>query len=501
MKKRHSKLVFTVAALGACTILGGCFAEKPVRYQPLTRAKPVEKKPVATPLAVAATPVDESEMVAAADAAADAKPATPAASLSRQTARDWLQANEAALLKLLPKEDAPALTTMRLCNVTTPIDMAQHFDVDPEKLHKLLHNYSGIMHTAQAAGRNDALNAPAPPWPGFEDVWIPMAHDPNGLELSCRVGYAMKGDKPADADCIVLLPGIFGDNAVGRTREIAIALRDSGHHVCAVELRGCGQTEARFPDHTMTFGTLEAGDLLAVADWLEQKPHVRDTGMISFCWGSNTALITAWEDGRKRDDPLVTPALASQLRPHNGRRHFEAGILLFSAVFPFEEVCDECEEEWTLVENPILNSLQNEITERMARKGFPTPDGDLRRLIDIEGTRALGYADGVRDGYDYLRLFPYQYRPFRNKLEDIRVPTLIVHAANDPLTDSQPLADLIAKTKNKNVAALILPGGGHVGFGPYAPDFFYSLILGFFDAENGVTGDGLRRSAVAAAAE
>ncbi|MGE3180731.1 MAG: alpha/beta fold hydrolase, partial [Phycisphaerae bacterium] len=291
-----------------------------------------------------------------------------------------------------------------------------------------------------------------------------------------------------------LLPGIFGDNSVGRTRDIAMALRDSGFHVCAVELRGCGQTEKRFPDHRMTFGTYESGDLLALADWLEQKPHVRRTGLIGFCWGSNVGLVTAWEDGRADDDPGVSDLIQEKLRPRDGKVHFQAGMLLFSSVLPFEDVCDACETTWSVVSNPILDRLQNEIKTRMTRKGYPNPDGSLRRLIEIEAAHATGSMQGVEDGYRFLRLFPYKDLPYHNKLESIRVPTLLVHAANDPLTDAQPLANLIAETENENVAALIIPGGGHVGFGPYAPEYFYSLILRFFDPERGAGGTDLQKS-------
>jgi predicted alpha/beta-fold hydrolase len=58
---------------------------------------------------------------------------------------------------------------------------------------------------------------------------------------------------------------------------------------------------------------------------------------------------------------------------------------------------------------------------------------------------------------------------------------LIVHGANDPMGTAGEIAELIAQTDNPRVAALILPGGGHVGFAAYARSYYYSLIAGFFD--------------------
>ena len=43
----------------------------------------------------------------------------------------------------------------------------------------------------------------------------------------------------------------------------------------------------------------------------------------------------------------------------------------------------------------------------------------------------------------------------------------------------------MARTKNPNVGALLTEGGGHVGFASYARDWFYSVILSFFDPVRG----------------
>ena len=40
-------------------------------------------------------------------------------------------------------------------------------------------------------------------------------------------------------------------------------------------------------------------------------------------------------------------------------------------------------------------------------------------------------------------------------------------------------------TENPNVAALILRGGGHIGYFPYNKAYTYSLIVNFFDPERG----------------
>ena len=468
---RVARLAATFVSLITLT---GCFSERSVRLSPQRLAA---LAPSAAPGAVAGA----SPLCSAAEAvAAAAETAGP------PTTRSWLRAQHPRLARLLPRGKQRALLTDDLRAGDEPeqaIDVAAYFGVKPSVLHKLTQNLNGISHTAQASGRNDALGAPAAAWPGFEDVWIPIDFDPYGLEASCRIGFATDAaGRQRDADCIVLLPGIFGDNAVQRTRDIALSLRDAGFHVCAVELRGCGQTHKRFPNHAMMFGVLEAGDLLAIAEWLEAKPQVRRTGLVGFCWGSNIALLTAWENGRRPDEPGVAAKLAPALRPPTTRRHFEAGILNFSAVLPFEDVADKTDTPVGMLTDPVINSLEKQVQARQEFCGYANPDTSLWKLIDEEFARAHGaYPGSVLDGRDYLRLYPYRDKLFVNKLERIEVPTLFVHAANDPLTDAQPLANLIVQTQNPNVAAVVLPGGGHVGFGPYAPEYFYGLMLSFFD--------------------
>jgi predicted alpha/beta-fold hydrolase len=339
------------------------------------------------------------------------------------------------------------------------------------------------VHTAQATGADEAIEIPAPPWPGFEDVWIPIN---DRLQLAARLGLARRDGEPHVADCIVIIPGLLGDNAVRRTRDIGFALRDVGRHVLALELRGFGQTEARYPDVPYNFGVLETGDLLAVAEWLQEKPFVRDTGLMGFCWGANHALLAAWEDGRPADDPIVVAALRPYLRARSDEPHYRAGIIAFSPVLRFEEIIEELERDWSLLADPVLYTLQDGVAARMIRKQHPEISGNLRRLIEFEFANSeLRYPQAVADGCQYLRFLPHRGKPAGDKLEHTRVPLLVVHGANDPLASVQAVAELFITLDNPQVAGVVLPGGGHVGFAPYARAYFYSLILNFFDPERG----------------
>lgn len=401
------------------------------------------------------------------------------------TTRDWLVQAHDALESLLPPSAAgPTLLTDDMTDSNgRPVDVFGHFKLDGSALHTLLGNWSGLIQTVQGRGDGYAIETPAPPWPGFEDVWIPI-HE--GLQLSARLGLARKNGKIAEADCIIVMSGLSGDHSVKRTRDIVQALRLSGVHALALELRGHGQTEARYPEVYYNFGVQEIRDLFTVSAWLKQRPEVRRTGLIGYCWGANLALLAAWESDTGDDDPGVPDRLRPILPPKPSEPHFRAGVIAYSPVLRFEELLDITKTPWAFLKHPPYSKLQDSIRDRMIRKHHPAPSGDLLRLIQCEFSHTkLDYSGGVDDALEYIRILPFRGKPAHDKLERVLTPVLIVHAANDPLAPAQEVADFIATVENPAVAGMILPGGGHVGFAPYARDHFFSLLLNFFDPQSG----------------
>ncbi|MCB9850702.1 MAG: alpha/beta fold hydrolase [Phycisphaerales bacterium] len=400
------------------------------------------------------------------------------------SARDWLRSAHAQLADLLPKGDRPTLLTEDMTGPDgEPLDVFAYFGVNPNTLQSLVFNYYGMKCTANGASQDLTIDAPPPTWPGFDDVWLEM---PDGVKLAARLGFAKSNNEVHDADCIVLLPGFFGDNGVVRTRDLAEYLVGSGFHVLALEMRGHGQTERTQPDVAYTFGVRETDDLMHVADWLQDQPHVKHTGLIGFCWSANTALLAAWFANRRPDDPNITPTIATQFYAEPGVPRFQAGVMAFSPIPQWEHLVDLLEKDYSLLGDPVYATLQNTNRERMERKNYPNPNGSLRELILREYDRCgVMLPGGIMEGYLFLRLAPYDNRPFFPKLDRIRVPVVMVHAANDPLSPAQDVADLLSRESNPLVAGEILAGGGHVGFATYAREYYFSLIASFFDPEAG----------------
>jgi predicted alpha/beta-fold hydrolase len=400
------------------------------------------------------------------------------------TTRGWIRAVHQRLEPMLPLSKRPTLLTEDLVDEEgQAIDVFNRLNIFPDMLVTAIGNAIGLGHTAQAVGAGLAIDHPAPPWEGFDEIRIPIA---NGIFLTGRIGLVRDEQGPVKADCIVILGGIFGDNGTLRTRDLSLGLHRAGYHVLALELRGAGQVEATQPEVAYTFGVQETGDLMVVSEWLEAFDCVNRTGLIGYCWGGNEALLAAWFDGRPEDDPAIYPELARHLPPRNEKRHFTAGVIALSPVLRWEEMRDKLDSPWNVSVDPVLHGLQNTIRNRKIRKGYPESSGNLHKLIQFEFRRSdLRYEGGYEDGVRFLRFLPYKNKGMDEKLDWARMPVLIVHAANDPLGPVQDVADLIAGVDNPNVAALVLPGGGHVGFAPFAKDYQYSLFLNFFDPEFG----------------
>ena len=393
--------------------------------------------------------------------------------------RQWLVEADKALAPLIPPDPRkPLLTDQMVDGHSQPVDMVRHFGIRTWGLESIWVNFLGLAYSAQASG-GDAGET-LPPWPGFDDVCVPIADD---LQLAGRLGMASSTDgRIVDADCIVILPGIHGGQNILRTRDLAIALRRSGLHVLTLDLRGQGLTAARYPQKEYAWGVLETDDLLIVSDWLTRQPHVRRTGLIGFSWSANQALLMAWRDGRPAGDGSITPQLAEHLRSLPPARRYQAGVLAFSPILRFEDLMDQMDTPRLALFHPVLAGLQKTVRDWMIEWNYPDPSGSMHELIQHLGVK---YPHSLDDSLQFLRFLPYKGKPAGDKLNATRMPVLIVHASNDPIAPAQAVADLVARVTNPNVAAIMMPTGGHIGFGPFAPDWYYSLVLSFFDPASG----------------
>jgi len=409
---------------------------------------------------------------------------TKTASPGGRSTRQWVVDAHAQFRHLLPSDPEPLLTDDLTGLRRPPADVWSHFDRTPDSFNRVTANWGGMLQSAQSGGRPYQEYDPGKAWPGFQDVFIKTT-DSHGV--SGRLGWARSPDgQIIDSNCIILVPGVYGHNLTLRTRDMAAGLRASGFHVMAMEPRGHGMTAAKQPDLPFTFGVLETCDLIAAAAWLENQPHVRETGAIGHSWGANTTLLAAWFQDREPGDPDISPELARHLPALPPGRHLQAGVIAVSCIPRFEFVLDQLETPRSVFADPGLNNLQNTVRRRMKDRGSNDRSGSLRSLIAFEFSRSvLNYPSSVDDGLRFLRLMPHKDQTVGPKLERCRVPVLIVHSGNDPLIPVVDAADFLKGVRNPQVAALIMAGGGHVGYLPYARQYMFNMVVDFFATHGG----------------
>ncbi len=212
-----------------------------------------------------------------------------------------------------------------------------------------------------------------------------------------------------------------------------------GFNVVRVNIRNCGGTEHLTP--TLYHAGLTA-DLRVVIDELIDRDHLSRIVIAGFSLGGNLALKLNGELG---------DAAPRELK----------AVVAISPSVDLQASCDLLNQRRNLVYNRnFLYYLKRRI--RVKKKLFPELY-DLRGIRDVRSMEqfddhfiapAFGFS-GARDYYAKASALPLIGR--------VRVPTLIIHAANDPFIPVAPLRDPLV-TSNRHVLVVTPDTGGHVAF-------------------------------------
>lgn len=238
---------------------------------------------------------------------------------------------------------------------------------------------------------------------------------------------------------IVIWHGIEGSTSSNYMQAIAEKGSRAGFNVIRVNFRSCGGTE-HLTD-TIYHGGLSA-DLAAVVNELLEKDHISRMLLVGFSLGGNLVLKLAGEYG---DNPPPE-------------------ILGVCAVSPSIDLSASADmilkrSNW-LYHRDFVRHLKERI--RTNHKLYPERY-DISSLDDVHTLREFddrytSKAHGFADAADYY------FRSSSLRIIDrIRVPTVIIHAEDDPFIPVTPLRDP-AVTNNPYILLLAPQQGGHVAF-------------------------------------
>ena len=260
------------------------------------------------------------------------------------------------------------------------------------------------------------------------------------VEQGVRVlGHCRWQPRPAESPTIILWHGIEGSTASVYMIATADKAFRAGYNVIRLNFRNCGGTEHLTP--TLYHGGL-SGDLRAILDELVTKDGLGRMYLIGFSLGGNVVLKLAGEFGEN---------IPKQI----------AGIC---AVSPSVDLAASTrlilhKKNWVYHGNFVRN-LKRKV--RAKHKLFPDRY-DLTKLPLVKTLRDFdeyftSVASGFADADDY-----YYRCSSARVVEQIRVPTLILHSQDDPFIPFEPLREK-AFANNPYLLLVRTEKGGHVAF-------------------------------------
>ena len=276
--------------------------------------------------------------------------------------------------------------------------------------------------------------------PHAQTLWPVLRRQPQ-LELTRERVELPDGDfidltfsGPPDAPIVMFLHGLEGGINSHYARGIMQQLNLAGFRACLMHFRGCSGETNRLP---IAYHSGKTDDPALILRHLQEN-HGAVHGAVGVSLGGNVLLKWLGEMGA--DCPLQRAAVIS---------------------VPF--VLDDCAQRLRhglsrIYERHLVGSLQRNFRRKFASMPCPI-DVEVEQLdtfhkFDDQVTAKLHGFDGVDDYYG--RCSSRQYIP------QIRIPTLILHASDDPFMfpDTAPTPDELPELVTLELTA----HGGHVGF-------------------------------------
>jgi uncharacterized protein len=245
--------------------------------------------------------------------------------------------------------------------------------------------------------------------------------------------------KRHDHPTIVVWHGIEGSTASNYMQAMAEKGSRAGFNIIRVNFRNCGGTERL--TSTIYHGGLSA-DLAAVVKELLEKDQLARLFLVGFSLGGNLVLKLAGEYG---DQP-----------PRE--------ILAVCAVSPSVDLSGSADlimrrSNW-LYHQDFMRRLKKRI--RVNHKLYP----DIYDLSGLDQARTIKEFDDrfTARAHGFASADDYYYRSSALRVTaQIRIPTLIIHACDDPFIPFAPLSDPTI-ANNPYILLLAPEQGGHVAF-------------------------------------
>jgi predicted alpha/beta-fold hydrolase len=287
------------------------------------------------------------------------------------------------------------------------------------------------LQTLRSAILSHATHVPVP---DGERVAFPVADGSGDVLLATLHNPATGGAHGVDRPLVILIHGLTGSEDSSYVLASTRHFLSLGYPVLRLNLRGAGpsQGHCRYRYHA---GRSE--DLRLVLGSLDGRLAARGLFLVGFSLGGNLLLKYLGEAGR-RAMVLAAASISAPIDLDAARRCLMRTRNLFYHRY-------------------LLDRLKTE-TRALALSEKETKIlGEVKTIFEFDD-RILAPRIGFAGAMDYYRRS--MALPFLN---DIAVPTLIIHARNDPWIPFAAYRDF-AWSGNARLTPLLPSGGGHVGF-------------------------------------
>jgi predicted alpha/beta-fold hydrolase len=258
-------------------------------------------------------------------------------------------------------------------------------------------------------------------------------------------------DLGADAPVALILHGLEGSSRRRYVRSVSRTLIKHGVRPVAMNFRGCSGE----PNRSLRFyHSGETSDPTAVLELIRRRHPGRPVGAMGFSLGGNVLLKLMGE------------------RPDGGTRLVDAAVAM-SVPYDLAAGCD-------LLERTRMGRVYSGYFMRSLRGKVAMKRDRLAEVLDMQ---QVDRARSIRDfdehvtaplnGFASASAY-YEACSSVRFLRDVRVPTLLLHARNDPFLPADASPTEIARA-NPDIVWSLQEGGGHVGFlegTPWAPTFW-----------------------------
>jgi hypothetical protein len=251
---------------------------------------------------------------------------------------------------------------------------------------------------------------------------------------------------------MLLVHGLEGSSSSRYMLGTAEKAYDLGFNVLRLNLRNCGDTEHLTPT---LYNSGLSGDIRAVIRELVERDRLRMIFLVGFSMSGNIVLKLVGEDGDRAAGEI-------------------AGVCAISPSVDLTACAAAIEQRSNWVyQQSFMRSLRRRIRnkQKLYPERYDTSDLHLVRTIREFDERYTALDGGYLSADDY-----YKRASALRLIPNIRVPSLIIHAQDDPFIPFQPLADACV-TNNPYVLLLAPRRGGHVSFvaaDTYTEDRFWA---------------------------